>query len=61
MYVRFLLLIPKNLVYVFLIIICFSFAAMSYIAYYEVDLKKFVKVGVKERKEFIIHDMFNLL
>ena len=54
-------MIPKNLVYVFLIIICFSFAAMSYIAYYEVDLKKFVKVGVKERKEFIIHDMFNLL
>ena len=61
MYVRCLLLIPKNLVYVFLVIICFAFAAMSYIAYTEKDLKEFLSWRVKEREEFTIHDMFKLL
>ena len=34
-YVRCLLLIPKNLVYVFILVICFAFGAMSYITYTE--------------------------
>jgi len=59
--VRCLLLIPKNLVYVFILVICFAFAAMSYIAYTEKDLKEFINWGKVERKEFVIHDLFKTL
>ena len=58
MYVRCLLLIPKNLVYVFILVICFAFSAMSYIAYTEKDLKEFISFGVKERNVFVIHDLY---
>ena len=37
-----LLCLPKNLVYVFLIVVLGSFAAMSYITFSEKDLKKFM-------------------
>ena len=61
MYVRCLLLIPKNLVYVFILVICFAFAAMTYITYTDTDLKDFIRFGVNERPLFYIHDMFKLL
>ena len=61
MYVRCMLLVPKNLVYVFILVIVFAFCAMSYITYTEADLKDFVKWGKVERKEFQIHDFFKLL
>ena len=35
-------MIPKNLVYIFVLIILFAFAAMSYITYLEIDLADFV-------------------
>ena len=53
------MLIPKNLVYVFVLVIIFAFTAMTYIAYTEQDLKDFVAFGVKERKIFFIHDLFH--
>ena len=58
MYVRCILLIPKNLVYVFLLIICLSFAAMTYITYTETNLKEFVKWGKLQRQEFEVHDLY---
>lgn len=61
LYIKCLLLIPKNLVYVFLLVICFAFAAMTYITYTDYDLKSFVNWGVAERKEFVVHDMFKVL
>ena len=45
MYVRCLLLIPKNLVYVFILVIAFAFAAMTYITYTEQNLREFVSWG----------------
>ena len=61
MSIRCLLLIPKNLVYILIFIICFSFAAMCYITYNNVNLKEFVKWGKLERQDFEVHDLFKKL
>ena len=59
MYIRCLLLIPKNLVYVFILVIIFAFCAMSYITYFEKDLKEFVSWSKPEvKKDFVVHDFF---
>lgn len=58
MYVRCLLLIPKNLVYVFILVICFAFAAMTYITYTEQNLREFVTWGKSQRKEVDIHSLY---
>ena len=49
-----LLLIPKNLVYVFILIILFAFAAMSYITYTEQDLGDFV--AYNRTREVVVVD-----
>lgn len=49
-----LLMVPKNLVYVFVLIILFAFAAMSYIAYTEQDLGDFV--AYDRTKEVVVVD-----
>ena len=56
-----MLCIPKNLVYIFILMICFSFGAMSYIAYSGTNLKEFVKSGKAERSQFEIHELFKVL
>ena len=54
---RVLLLIPKNLVYVFLLVILGSFVAMSYITYTEKNLTEFL-VYNRTREEIVINPLF---
>ena len=47
-WIQCLLCVPKNLVYVFIGVICAAFAGMSYITYTKQNLKDFIRFSSKE-------------
>lgn len=52
---------PKNLVYIFVGIVCFAFAAMCYITYTERDLAKFLKKRQTTEEVVIVDPLFTSL
>ena len=59
-YMGWLLAIPKNLVYFFVLIILFAFAAVCWIAYYEKDLQEFISYD--RNSEIVMSDpVFNAI
>ena len=56
-----LLAVPKNLVYIFVGIVCFAFAAMCYITYTERDLAQFLKVKKIQEEVVIVDPLFTSL
>ena len=59
-YMSWLLAIPKNLVYFFVLIILFAFAAVCWIAYYEKDLQAFIEYD-RGSEVVIVDPVFNAL
>ena len=57
LFTRMILLIPKNLVYLFLLVILGSFIAMSYITYTEKNLTEFL-VYNRTREEIEINPLY---
>ena len=55
-----LLAIPKNLVYIFVGIVCFAFAAMCYITYTEKDLNQFLRYD-RTQEVIIVDQLFTSL
>ena len=56
-----LLAVPKNLVYIFVGIVCFAFAAMCYITYTERDLAQFLTVKKVQEEVVIVDPLFTSL
>ena len=52
---------PKNLVYIFVGIVFFAFAAMCYITYTEKDLAQFLKVKKIQEEVVIVDPLFTSL
>lgn len=53
--------IPRNLVYVFLLVIIIAFAGMIYVVYTEKDLSNFMNAAYSEElnENIVVHPLFN--